>query len=221
MAFDYDETNPLNDAQVSAYPANERAHRVATKGAIDVEHAATEGRHKFGRGATGARDAISTWVVGSVWINTSRITGEEVLDICDSIGPVTWVETAFGITDIAQVWTGGNSEAYTALDENAGGPGNTWDWIVDSGTAWKGTLSDATILNNPTGPITIAADRRMSAVVQVTQHGATPFAVTFGTNLLPAWGSQPAVNQTLSSITLIHFTLRSDQKWIYSVEYTS
>lgn len=71
MPFNYDETKPGDSDVVSQFPANERAARNTVKAALAVEHDTAEGRHKFGVGNTAARDAITTWVDGAVWFNTT------------------------------------------------------------------------------------------------------------------------------------------------------
>ncbi len=46
MAFDYDETNPLDSSYIADFPADERAHRVAVLGSVSVDHdAADTGKH--------------------------------------------------------------------------------------------------------------------------------------------------------------------------------
>ena len=88
MAFDYDETNPTDDYLIPSYPANERSHRVAVKSSVGVEHDTDTGRHKIGVGDDTARDAITNWVVGSLWLNDT--SGNAYLERVTSIGPVVW-----------------------------------------------------------------------------------------------------------------------------------
>ena len=46
MAFDYDETNPLDSSYIADFPANERAHRVAVLGSVAADHDAEgTGKH--------------------------------------------------------------------------------------------------------------------------------------------------------------------------------
>ena len=88
MAFDFDEGNPTDSAIVSGYPANERAARKALNDFADIEHDETTGHHKFTVGNDAARDAITDWVVGSLWISTQ--TSDTALERVVSIGPVVW-----------------------------------------------------------------------------------------------------------------------------------
>lgn len=206
-----------------------RANFDALETALDLIHYFATGGSQTGldksmSGSSGTRDStISSPALGNHWLNTSNLSshGFLVLQRYDGsdwidVGPYSLVP----YLDDANVWTGANVETYEALTEAAGGPGNTWDWALNDSTAWKGTLSDDTILNNPSGSL-LAADRCGHVTVQVTQDAGTPYALTFGTNLLPSFSVQPAVNQTLGSISFVHMTLRSDQKWIYTVEYTT
>lgn len=71
MPFAWGETKPGDSDIVSQHPADERATRAVVKAFANVEHDQAEGRHKFGIGNTAARDAISTWVDGSIWFNTT------------------------------------------------------------------------------------------------------------------------------------------------------
>ena len=206
-----------------------RANFTALEDALDLIHYFATGGSQTGldksmSGSTSTRNStITSPALGNHWLNTSNLSSHGFL-VLQRYDGADWIDVGpYSLVPYladANVWTGANVETYTALTEAGGGPGNTWDWVLNTSTAWKGTLDDDTILNNPTGSL-IAADRRCSVVVQVTQDAAVARTLTFGTNLLPAWGGQPAVNQTLSAITFIHMTLRSDQKWIYSVEYTT
>jgi hypothetical protein len=46
VAFDYDETNPLDSSYIADFPANERAHRTAVVGSANVDHDAEDtGKH--------------------------------------------------------------------------------------------------------------------------------------------------------------------------------
>ena len=101
---DIDNTNPLDNAIVSQFPANERASRTATENIIDTEHSGAggtaSGRHKFGVGNDAARDAITDWEVGSIWFNTS--SSPALLQRVVSTGPVVWENIAGPYTTIPQ-----------------------------------------------------------------------------------------------------------------------
>jgi len=75
--FSIDVSSPANDALVSAFPANERAHRTTLKNIITVEHDEGSGHHVIGDGSIATRDAITDWVNGAIWresdLNTLQI----------------------------------------------------------------------------------------------------------------------------------------------------
>ncbi len=75
----WDETNPLDNSIVSQFPSNERAQRSVQASAWALEHDDNEGRHSFGIGDTAARDAITSWTSGAIWVNTSAGIGSTVL----------------------------------------------------------------------------------------------------------------------------------------------
>jgi hypothetical protein len=89
---------------VSQHPADERAMRDVVESSLAIEHdmgdasATKGGRHKFGVGADAARDAITTWVVGSIWLNTKTtpVTVQRVV----SIAPVVWEDLSGGALDL-------------------------------------------------------------------------------------------------------------------------
>ena len=223
-------SRPDGGAKMNVSDNDLRENAVAEEAAIDAEHyfatgGSQTGRHKWGMGSTATRDStITSPASGNSWINDTYLVshGFYVFQVYDgaawkNVSPYDLIPY---LAD-ANVWTGANVETYTAVTASGTGP-ELWDWDLDLGMAWKGTLAEDTTLNNPTGTTVLAADRCGHLTLQVTQDAGTPYDITtFGSNLLPSFGGQPAVNQTLGAITLIHMTLRSDQKWIYTVEYTS
>ena len=92
--FDILEAKPALTDIVSQHPADERAYRDMVESMLALEHdmgnasATKAGRHKFGVGSTATRDAITTWVVGSVWFNT--ITSPATMQRVVSVSPVVW-----------------------------------------------------------------------------------------------------------------------------------
>ena len=68
--FLFDEAAPLNSALVSTYPANERTMRDNINSWTDFEHGSESGRHKIPTGNDAARDAITDWEKGSLWMSS-------------------------------------------------------------------------------------------------------------------------------------------------------
>lgn len=85
MAIGWDEANPQDNSIVSQYPDNERAQRAVQASAWALEHDDVEGRHSFGVGNTAARDAITTWTTGAIFINTSAGTGGVIMQAVTSV----------------------------------------------------------------------------------------------------------------------------------------
>lgn len=104
-------TSPLDTDDVKNYPSLERTFRAAIATALGVEHdivggsATFNSRHKFGIGNNAARDAITDWVVGSIWFNT---TSGVVLQVCTAVGPVVWSDAS-----------GAGAAAWTAVAKSA------------------------------------------------------------------------------------------------------
>lgn len=94
--FNISEAVPADDGNVSSFPAQERSFRDIVEDALAVEHdmnsAGSTARHKFGIGSGTARDAITDWVVGSLWFNTD--TSPLSCQIVTSVGPVVWTTVA-------------------------------------------------------------------------------------------------------------------------------
>lgn len=117
--FNIAESVPADDGPVSAYPAQERTFRDIVEDALAVEHdmnsAGSSARHKFGRGSTATRDAITDWVVGSLWINTSVSPAR--LETVVSVGPVVWeaISEAALFAKLASANTFSAANTFTAL----------------------------------------------------------------------------------------------------------
>lgn len=104
MAIGWDETNPTDNSIVSQYPINERAQRSVQASAWILEHDDNEGRHSFGLGNTAARDAITSWTSGALWVNTSAGDGNTVIQIF--VSAAQWEETGrFTSADDAKLGT--------------------------------------------------------------------------------------------------------------------
>lgn len=68
--FVFDETKPADADIVSQHPTDERSLRDNMVDWMDFEHGKASGRHKIPRGTVAARDGITDWETGSLWINT-------------------------------------------------------------------------------------------------------------------------------------------------------
>lgn len=89
MPFNVDKANPADDSIVSQFPANERLSRTNIEGWMDFEHDRDTGRHKIPAGTTTARDAITEWKKGALWLNTSIGPHQLQVQINDT-APFVW-----------------------------------------------------------------------------------------------------------------------------------
>lgn len=85
---DIDSSNPTDNSIVSQFPGNERSSRSATETNLYLEHSTDVGRHQFGVGNDATRNAITNWVIGGFWLNTSRTPA--ILQRVVSIDPDVW-----------------------------------------------------------------------------------------------------------------------------------
>lgn len=96
---------PASTDNLSSYPAAETGFREMIVSALAREHDFLDalqnfsGHHKFGVGSSASRDAITDWVVGSIWFNTDATATQ--LQRVVSVGPVVWesVGATAGSTD--------------------------------------------------------------------------------------------------------------------------
>ncbi len=114
--FNPDETKPGDGDIVSQFPAVERTFRDIIEDWINFEHDPT-GHHAILTGTTAARDAITDWVVGSLWYNTTT----SVLQLVISIGPVVWADVSGALGTAAFENIGTSGDAIGKLDT-----ANTW-----------------------------------------------------------------------------------------------
>ena len=89
--FAHDELAPLNTALVSTYPANERTFRDNMNSWADFEHGANSGRHKIPTGNDTARDAITDWEKGSLWMSSQASPTVLEMNTGTKASP-TWVK---------------------------------------------------------------------------------------------------------------------------------
>lgn len=120
---DFDPSNPTDNSIVSQFPSNERDSRAALTSAIAVEHDQVEGRHSFEVGNTAARDAITTWTTGAMFINTSAGAGNTVIQVVTSVTASVpgWEETGrFTSADEAKLDAVISAASATSAEAEAG-----------------------------------------------------------------------------------------------------
>ncbi len=97
--FDILEAKPADADIVSQHPADERSMRDIVESWMNIDHDSSSGHHAIGVGNTAARDAITDWVVGSLWLNTA--TSPAQWQHVVSVGPVVWANTLGGLDTVA------------------------------------------------------------------------------------------------------------------------
>ncbi len=122
---DFDATNPGDSDIVSQFPANERAQRGAVSSGFSLEHDGSgTGRHKFPRGNTSARNALTSASIvnGSIFINTSASSAIPIIQAYSSVD-AAWHDTGrFTSADEAKldgITSGAGVAATTATSSEA------------------------------------------------------------------------------------------------------
>ncbi len=191
--FNIDETIPGDNDVVSAHPSNARTFRDVIESWISVEHD-TYGRHQIGRGNTAARDAITTWEVGALWINTDETPNR--LEFTVSIDPDVWVTLG----------------SVTLFDTKVTGPGTVTDErivLFDGTTGYLVKESTEGILATVTQGVAeagTATDRAIWTAQRVKQaiDALAPAAVASSRDV------EVIQKQTVSGVSEVDFTLDSD-----------
>ena len=186
MPFNVDSGNPLDNATIPDYPANERASRTALEGLIDVEHDATsgtkDGRHKFAVGDDTAKAAITTWVNGSIFFNTddSGLVTTRYYPQIRAGG--SWLRLPNAFLDLQQSWTAAQGAEYSALSYAAAIAPDLALSNFFSVTA-TGNISFLNPTNKPSAG---------SYVIEVTQDGTGTRLITWdGADYAFSFNSEP------------------------------
>lgn len=191
-------TPQTGDAQ-SAYPAAEDAFRDSIASALGREHDVLVGgssfgaHHKFGTGTTAARDAITDWVVGSIWFNTDF--NPAVLQRVNSIGPVVWISVGAGANTI-QTLT----------------PGVSVSWNMALGDNMFLTPAQSFTLTNPTNPTT---QRR--GVMIFTQDGVGSRIITWGSAYKFPLGVKFILSTAANATDVVDFTVNGANVFCLSI----
>lgn len=156
----WDEAKPAGTDAIALGDDQIRKFKLDARERLNVEHdfpsATGNLRHKFGYGTTAQRDAITDWVVGSIWFNTDAITGFIVAQVVSAVGPVVWQNVA------SHIITGARGRAFagdaiTAPAAFADMP----NMSVTQTTNGKPVLINVQVTLNPTGAADGATIRLM------------------------------------------------------------
>lgn len=211
MPFNFDVSSPADTASIPGFPANERNHRAAVKNSLEVEHDTAEGRHKFGYGDATARNAITTWVNGSVWF----LELSPYYNALIRAGGV-WVEVVpparYANRNEIGAWGLPQRAATATVTPGAGSP-NTIAVSAAVSPHRKVTLTADSILSNPS-----AFDVNSSTVVtmEVHQDGTGGRTLSFDTQYAFPAGAPPVISSAANSVSLLTLVRLDSGYWLVS-----
>ena len=151
MAIGWDEGKPTDNDIVSQFPANERAARSAAASAHELEHDDNDGRHKFTVGNTAARDAITSWSKGALFVNTSAgavlqaTTTVSATPVWSDLSPIPGgTKMLFFQSSVPTSWTQDTSQNDKVMRVVSGsGGGSAGNWTISGVTVDSHTISIA------------------------------------------------------------------------------
>lgn len=122
MAFDFDETNPLDGALISGYPTNERAARAAVLGSFTNDHDEATGDHdKVGLVQGNDDDSDEPALDGTLgFLYGQDIGGETELHYKSDAGQVVIISTNGVIAPLAVLKAGDAMSGVLALETGSG-----------------------------------------------------------------------------------------------------
>lgn len=212
MAIGWDETSPADNGSIPAFPANERAFRAAVKAGYAYEHDSANGRHKFGYGNSTARDAITTWVDGSIWFLLSG----GVYKLQQRIGGA-WEDilppSQYADRDAVAGWTGYQYISTVTVNPTAGSP-NLLAVVASLASHRKSTLTADTKLSNPS---TYGSNRMTVVTMEIYQDGSGGHALTFDTNYVFPGKVVPLISTAANSRSFLTLTRLDDGKWLVTM----
>lgn len=214
MAFNHDETNPTDVYSIPSYPSNARAYRAMMKALITVEHDPAEGRHKFGFGTTAVRDAITTWVNGSIFFNSELSSFGFVPQIrAGGLWLNVYPDSNYANITAANVWAGGQYVTPVSVTPGAGSP-NTLAVSAATSSYKYATISADTILSNP---VSYTSGKATSIDFEITQNGTGGYALTFGSSYRFPGGVAPTIAQGAGEKTLLNLRWMVGDVWLVTI----
>ena len=220
MPFDFDTSNPIDTYLIPSYPGNERAFRTAVAASVDIEHDHTTGRHAFGIGADAARDAITDWGVGSLWINTGE--SPAYLQRVVSIGPVVWENVDSRAASVAHLDEQNDYQktqwsTFAEVTPGAGSP-QTLALDLTLGSYKYATIVADTRIQLPTGSVASAGTTIQLEIIQDGTGGWTVDFVAPGgsADFVSAGGLDPVIATVANGRTMLWITRQQDGDWLVS-----
>lgn len=215
MAWDKD--LPNGSANIAQGDNAIRANNAAIESALGQEHefstgGTNAGRHKFGSGNNAARDAITTWVAGSIWFNTEVRSGS----ICvQRYSGSAWVNQDVFQSSLPRVneqspYTVTQWGTWASVTPAAGTPDTLAVDLALSPYKYATIVGD-TLISNPTNAL---ASNGTTVLLQLTMSGAG-HVITWGNNYRSVGGLDPVVANGSGQITLVY--IQSTQAGTYLV----
>lgn len=213
--------------KVNQYDDAHRELNDSLETAIDLEHDFTTGgtqtgQHHFLRGTTAAQTTkASSSVDGRLLLANDVRSGERTPYVVESgaLVPVT-PGTDVPRIDEAQDWSAGQMGGVVAMTKSVGtGAGgiDELEWDLDGGNYFNATLTDDSIINNPSNN---TGGQCSTYTIDIAQDGTGGHVLTFDTNFRAAYGAQPALLSGATKRSVLSITKLSDGLLLYSVVHT-
>lgn len=213
----WDKNLPAGGADIAQGDNVIRDNNAAIETALGQEHefstgGVNAGRHKFGSGDNAARDAITTWVAGSIWFNTEVRSG--------SICVQRWSGSAWVNVDVFQSSLPRTNErspytvtqwgTWASVTPAAGTP-DTLAIDLSLSPYKYATIVGDTLISNPTNAL---ASNGTTCLLFLTMSGSG-HVITWGNNYRTPLGVTPAIASTSGFKTLVY--IQSCQDGTYAV----
>ncbi len=204
--FDDQISVPGDTDFASVYPAQERANRDTVASRYDIEHDKVTGRHRFGVGTLAARDGITTWVDGAVWIveDPTIFAGARAIMVYDEAG-TSWEVLGIDNGQHVNDWTAGQFATPVVLVDAAVVAS---DWAASNYFSLAPTQNFT--LGNPTNKP--AGGKVGSWAYYITQDIVGSRTIAFDTDYSFPFGIAPELTETPSATDILYCTLRPDGK---------
>lgn len=195
-----------------------RANNTAIETALGAEHefstgGTNAGRHKFVSGNTAARDAITTWVSGSIFFNTEvrssaiciqRYNGTtwDNLDLFQTTLPRLNEQSLFTVCQVA---------TWASITPGAGSPDTLAIDLALSPMKYATIVGD-TIISNPTNAV---ASNGTNVILDLTMSGAG-HVITWGDKYRSANAITPVIASASGAKTRVYISSMQDGNYLVS-----
>jgi len=214
LAFNFDTSNPTDTFLIPSYPQNERNHRQAVSDMLVVEHDISDGRHQFGVGDDAARDAITTWQIGSIWFNTGQ--SPAYLQRVVSLGPITWENVdsraSVGHTNEQTDYT---VAQFASFDQITPVTATVDTLAIDLSLSPSKytTIVNDTLIQNPINDLT---GKDVTIKLEMMMNASGGHTITWDTNYFTTSGVTPNVFTGPNERNMVYLSKTNDDKFLVS-----